>query len=154
MTTFQFKIRERRQRDSLTGLSVEIKGALLKEFVAALDDLKLRKRDHVAMVQKTEPEFVVLLSAHSAEEGWSRLAQVARGYTLTLDDLDLYHLRRYYSIWLKNSVPERPGEEVSVMFDDQEMVVYFAHDAERDALTNVPTKGETWIDPLEDKASK
>ena len=154
MTDFQFKIRERHQRGSLSGLSIEVKGALLKEFVAALNDLKLRKRDHVAMLQKTEPEFVALLSAQSAEDSWSRLAQVARGYTLTLDDLDLHHLRRYYSIWLKNGLPERPGEEVSVMFDDKEIVIYFAHDAPSDALTNIPTRGEKWIDPLEDKADK
>ena len=169
MTKFEFPILEGHRRGSLDALTIKVTGTQLKEFVVALNELKLAKRDEVRLLQTAEPalsvrkrrrvpvphkaapEFVALTTFKPDRDTWSTLVRVPGGYTLTLDDLDLYELRRHYSIWLKNGVPERPGEELRTLFEGREIEVWFTQDAPRDALTSVPTTGEVWIDPLEDK---
>jgi hypothetical protein len=77
-------------------VTIRIFGIQLEEFVAALNELKLGKRDKVRLLQKTEPDlsvgkrdrvpqraepgFVALATAESDREIWSKMVRVAGGY--------------------------------------------------------------------------
>ena len=115
-------------------LSIVVTGKELKNFIAALKKLRAEPQEPIVFSQGRFPKIITLRrsSKPRKKRDWDTVEEAPGGYKVKLFDDQLELLMEFIVDWLDHGLPDTPGYSVPVKFQDEEITLYFSHDAPDD----------------------
>ncbi len=137
MSRFKFELNANSSRKfGLYQIAIVVTRKELKNFIAALKNLRAKPQEPIVISQDGFPKILTLRRSLKPprKRDWSIVEETANGYKAKLFDDELEAVMEFYVDWLNHGLPAYSAEKIGVKFRGEEIDLYFTHDSPNDRI--------------------